>query len=105
MSDPRLTPARIEFRADGPPWAPDFGDVYHARIGALEQARAVFLAGTGLPARWAGRDRFCLLETGLGLAQNFLATWAAWRSDERRCGRLIHVGIERQADIGIHQAY
>jgi tRNA 5-methylaminomethyl-2-thiouridine biosynthesis bifunctional protein len=95
VSDPRLTPARIEFPADGPPRAPDFGDVYHARIGAMAQARAVFLAGNGLPARWAGRDRFCILETGLGLAQNFLTTWAAWRDDPRRCGRLMHVGIER----------
>lgn len=94
MSDPRLSPARIEFPADGPPRAPDFGDVYHARIGAMEQARQVFLAGNGLPDRWHGRDRFCILETGLGLAQNFLATWSAWRDDPRRCDRLIHVGIE-----------
>jgi tRNA 5-methylaminomethyl-2-thiouridine biosynthesis bifunctional protein len=95
VSDPRLTPARIEFPADGPPQAPDFGDVYHARIGAMEQARQVFIAGNGLPDRWRGRDRFCILETGLGLAQNFLATWAAWRDDPRRCDRLIHVGVER----------
>ncbi|MCK7493199.1 MAG: hypothetical protein MZW92_18370 [Comamonadaceae bacterium] len=53
-----IAPARIDFDADGLPHAPDFGDVYHARIGALEQARHVFLAGNGLPERWRGRARF-----------------------------------------------
>ena len=35
--------------------------------------------GNGLPGRWAGRDRFVVLETGFGLGLNFLATWRAWR--------------------------
>lgn len=73
-----LTPAHIAFDADGTPLAPDFGDVYHARAGALAQARQVFLAGNGLPERWAGQARFTILETGFGLGHNFLATWAAW---------------------------
>lgn len=89
-----LSPAHISFDADGLPQAPDYGDRYHARIGATEQARAVFLAGNGLPARWAGRADFTILETGFGLGQNFLATWQAWRDDPGRCTRLHYVAVE-----------
>lgn len=96
MKTTPITPARIEFGADGePPFAPAFGDVYHPRGGALEQARHVFLAGNGLPARWRGRERFVVLETGFGLGHNFLATWAAWRDDPHRCTRLWFVSIDR----------
>jgi tRNA 5-methylaminomethyl-2-thiouridine biosynthesis bifunctional protein len=89
-----VAPARIVF-GDGPPSAPDFGDVYHARAGALAQARHVFLGGNGLPQRWQGRTRFVVLETGFGLGHNFLATWAAWRDDARRCERLWLVSIDK----------
>jgi tRNA 5-methylaminomethyl-2-thiouridine biosynthesis bifunctional protein len=89
-----IAPARIVF-GDGPPSAPDFGDVYHPRAGALEQARHVFLGGNGLPQRWQGRARFVVLETGFGLGHNFLATWAAWRDDPQRCERLWFVSIDK----------
>lgn len=94
MKAARLTPASIAFPDDGPPAAPDFGDVYHPRAGALVQARHVFLGGNGLPARWAGRTRFVVLETGFGLGNNFLATWDAWRQDPQHCERLHYVAIE-----------
>ena len=55
----------------------------------------MFLGGNGLPQRWAGRERFVVLETGFGLGNNFLATWAAWRDDPQRCARLHFVSIER----------
>jgi tRNA 5-methylaminomethyl-2-thiouridine biosynthesis bifunctional protein len=90
--------ARIELGTDAdaePPFAPDFGDLYHPRIGAQAQAQHVFLHGNGLPARWAGRERFVIVETGFGLGNNFLATWAAWRQDPLRCERLHYVAVER----------
>jgi tRNA 5-methylaminomethyl-2-thiouridine biosynthesis bifunctional protein len=93
----RTTPivaAAIDF-AQGVPRAPAFDDIYHPREGALEQARTVFLAGNGLPERWRGRARFTILETGFGLGNNFLATWAAWRDDPRRCERLHFVSLEK----------
>jgi tRNA 5-methylaminomethyl-2-thiouridine biosynthesis bifunctional protein len=90
-----IRPGRLDFDAAGVPFAPDFGDVFHPAAGALQQARHVFLAGNGLPARWAGRDRFVVLETGFGLGNNFLATWDAWRTDPRRCARLVFVSIEK----------
>jgi tRNA 5-methylaminomethyl-2-thiouridine biosynthesis bifunctional protein len=90
-----IVAARIEFVAAQAPRAPDFGDVYHPREGAPAQAREVFLAGNGLPARWQGRARFTILETGFGLGGNFLAAWAAWRDDPRRCERLHFVSFEK----------
>ena len=76
-----IVPARIDFDSQGLAFAPSFGDVYHARAGAFAQTRHVFLGGNHLPERWRGRTRFVILETGFGLGNNFLATWAAWRED------------------------
>jgi tRNA 5-methylaminomethyl-2-thiouridine biosynthesis bifunctional protein len=94
-----IVPARVDFSSDSAPRAPEFDDVYHPRgpgsTGAIEQARDVFLAGNGLPERWRGRARFTILETGFGLGSNFLATWAAWRDDPRRCERLHFVSLEK----------
>ena len=95
MKTAPIRPARIAFDAHGVPGAPDFGDVYHARAGALAQCRHVFLQGNGLPARWQGRDDFVVLETGFGLGNNFLATWAAWRADPQRSRRLTFISVEK----------
>ena len=94
MSEP-LRPAHIDFSDAAAPRAPEFDDVYHARSGAFAQARHVFLAGNGLPQRWAGRTHFVILETGFGLGHNFLATWAAWRDDAQRCDHLWFVSIDK----------
>jgi tRNA 5-methylaminomethyl-2-thiouridine biosynthesis bifunctional protein len=90
-----LQPARIDFSDAGAPAAPDFNDLYHTRAGALAQAQHVFLGGNGLPARWAGRPRFVILETGFGLGNNFLATRAAWQQDPQRCDRLWYLAIDK----------
>jgi tRNA 5-methylaminomethyl-2-thiouridine biosynthesis bifunctional protein len=89
-----IVPARLARDTDGTLVAPDFGDIYHPRHGALEQARYVFLAGNGLPMRWRRRERFVILETGVGLGNNFLAAWAAWRDDTERCAQLHFISIE-----------
>jgi len=90
-----LVPARLAFAADGTPFSEAYGDVYHSAAGGPAQARHVFLAGNGLPGRWAGRGRFVVLETGFGFGLNFLATWRAWRDDPRRCDRLHFVSVEK----------
>lgn len=92
-----IRPAEVAFTAEGTPYSPQFGDVYHSQAGAWDQARHVFLAGNGLPQRWAGRERFVILETGFGLGNNFLATWQAWRGapSHARCDRLVFVSIEK----------
>lgn len=94
MKTSPLQPARIDWAADGTPFAPDFDDRYHPAIGAAAQARHVFLGGNQLPARWAGRDDFCIAEAGFGLGNNFIATWAAWREDGQRCRRLHYVALD-----------
>jgi tRNA 5-methylaminomethyl-2-thiouridine biosynthesis bifunctional protein len=88
-----LVPARLAFQ-EGIPYSEAFGDLYHSAAGGPAQSRHVFLAGNGLPGRWAGRERFVILETGFGLGLNFLATWQAWRADPSRCRRLHFVSIE-----------
>jgi tRNA 5-methylaminomethyl-2-thiouridine biosynthesis bifunctional protein len=87
--------AAVRLDADSAPWSNDYGDVYHARAGAMGQAQTVFLAGNGLPSRWQGRDRFVVLETGFGLGHNFLTTWLAWKQDPLRCQHLFFVSMDR----------
>ncbi len=97
MKTAPIRPARIAFGAgpDGAPRSLDFdADLLTAQAG-LARARQVFLPGTALPARWAGRAHFVVLETGFGLGHNFLATWQAWRDDPAHCARLCFVAIER----------
>ena len=59
--------------ADGTPFSGRYGDVYYTAADGPAQARHVFLAGNDLSARWQGRKRFVILETGFGLGLNFLA--------------------------------
>ena len=94
MKTTPIVPARIVIDDDGTPRSAEYDDVYHPRSGALAQARHVFLDGDALAARWRGKDRFVILETGFGLGNNFLATWAAWRADPERCRQLHFISIE-----------
>ena len=93
MAEP-LVPARLGFQ-EGTPCSEAFGDVYHSAGGGPAQARHVFLGGNDLPARWRGRSRFVVLETGFGLGLNFLVTWQAWREDAARCAKLHFVSVEK----------
>ena len=68
-------PAQLAWSEDGAPRAPTMNDVYFSKDGGLEETRAVFLAGCGLPEAWAGRDRFAIGELGFGSGLNALATW------------------------------
>lgn len=89
-----LQPGRLDFDAHGTPASALYGDVYHARAGALAQAWHVFIRGNDLPQRWAGRDSFTVCETGFGLGNNFLALWQAWRQSPQRPARLHMLSFE-----------
>ena len=95
MKTAPIVQATVDFSDAGAARAPQFGDVYHPASGAFAQARHVFLAGNSLPGRWQDRAHFTILETGFGLGNNFLATWAAWRDDPARCERLVFISIEK----------
>lgn len=95
MKTTPILAAEVDFSDPAAARAPAFDELYHPRSGAFTQAREVFLAGNGLPERWRSRTRFTILETGFGLGNNFLATWAAWRDDPARCERLFFVSIEK----------
>jgi tRNA 5-methylaminomethyl-2-thiouridine biosynthesis bifunctional protein len=105
-----IVPAQLTFDERGTPYSPLYDDVFHARAGGLAQAQHVFLSGNGLPQRWQGRQRFVVLETGFGQGLNFLATWAAWKSDPNRCARLDFFSVEkhpftRQDLATLHRGY
>lgn len=90
-----IHPAHLAFDEGGTPVSADYGDVYHAAEGGPGQARHVFLGGNGLPRRWAGRERFVILENGFGTGLNFLATWAAWQADPDRPMCLHYLAVEK----------
>ena len=105
-----IHPATLAFDSSGTPYSEKFGDVYHSADSGPDQARHVFLRGNDLPARWAGARTFTIVETGFGMGLNFMATWAAWRSDPSRCQRLHFVSVERhpfeRADLAaVHARY
>ncbi|MEM9739796.1 MAG: tRNA (5-methylaminomethyl-2-thiouridine)(34)-methyltransferase MnmD [Pseudomonadota bacterium] len=88
---PRLPPAPdLDWKPDGTPVARGFGDVYFSTANGLEETRAVFLAGCGLPERWAGRDSFTVAETGFGTGLNFLALWDLWNQARKAPDAWLH---------------
>ena len=106
----RIEPAEVAFDAEGTPYSPAYGDVYHSAESGPGQARHVFVGGNDLPRRWAHERNFTILETGFGLGLNFLATWREWRADPARCERLHFVSIEKHPFDGdalrtLHQRY
>lgn len=95
MPVPPLRPAQPVFARDGGARSEIYDDIYHSADGGPGQAQHVFLGGNGLPERWRGRARFTILENGFGTGLNFLATWAAWRADPDRPGRLHFLAVEK----------
>lgn len=92
----RTEPARLTFDAAGRARSTRFGDMYQPDVDGA-QARAVFLAGNGLPERWAShRGCFTVLELGFGTGLNCLETWRAWTASAgaRATASLAYVGLE-----------
>ena len=87
-------PPQLEWRETGPV-APDFNDIYFSSEGGLDEARAVFLSGCGLPDRWQGQDHFVIGELGFGTGLNFLATWQLWKETRPQDGWLHFISVEK----------
>lgn len=54
----------------------EFGETYGSRHGALSEARHVFLRGSGVESRLAGKQTTRVLEVGFGTGLNFLVSAA-----------------------------
>jgi tRNA 5-methylaminomethyl-2-thiouridine biosynthesis bifunctional protein len=83
---------------DGQPRSRRFGDVYFARESGRDETAHVFLAGNGLPERWAAlapHGRFTIGETGFGTALGFVCAWALWNEVAPPDARLDFVSVER----------
>ncbi len=80
----------LEWSADGAPRSAQYDDIYFQPGEGLDEARAVFLEGCGLPDAWSGRDRFTVGELGFGSGLNILALLDLWRR-RRQAGQRLQV--------------
>lgn len=69
-------PGKVSWAKGGVPVSDRFADPYFSLAGGLAETRHVFLAGNGLPDRFA--PGFHIAELGFGTGLNLLAAWAAW---------------------------
>ncbi len=74
MNSSAFSAARLSWQ-EGGLYSQDYADVYHQRDHALAESEHVFLAGNGLPDRFAEHDEFVIAELGFGTGRNFLNTW------------------------------
>jgi tRNA 5-methylaminomethyl-2-thiouridine biosynthesis bifunctional protein len=88
------TPSPLIWREDGLPQSSLYGDVYFSSVDGLAETRAVFLAGCGLPERFAERRDFVVGELGFGSGLNIAALLDLWRRERPEGGRLHIFSIE-----------
>jgi len=91
---PSQTNSPLVWGEDGAPRSRQFDDVYFSTSDGLAEARAVFLAGCGLPDAWRGRGRFVVGELGFGTGLNILALLDLWRRTREPGARLHIFSIE-----------
>jgi tRNA 5-methylaminomethyl-2-thiouridine biosynthesis bifunctional protein len=86
--DPAASP--LTWGEDGLPRSRLYGDVYFSAEGGLDESRAVFLTGCGLPDTWKGRAHFTVAELGFGTGLNIAALLDLWRRTAEP-GALLHI--------------
>ena len=84
----------LNWSNDGQPRSRLYDDVYFSAEDGLAEARAVFLAGCGLPDAWTGRGRFTVGELGFGTGLNIAALIDLWRRHRPAGGRLHVFSVE-----------
>ena len=85
---------RLIWTHDGSPRSERFDDIYFSQQDGLAEARAVFLAGCGLPEAWEARAHFCVAELGFGTGLNIAALLDLWCRAAPAGGRLSLFSIE-----------
>jgi tRNA 5-methylaminomethyl-2-thiouridine biosynthesis bifunctional protein len=93
-TDPSFADTGLDWSDDGQPRSRLYGDVYFSAEDGLAEARAVFLAGCGLPQAWADRRRFVVGELGFGTGLNILALIELWARTRPPGGQLGIFSIE-----------
>jgi len=82
MQNDQPEKARINWGDGDLPVSERFGEGYFSDGDGLAEARHVYLAGNGLPHRFA--PGFQVGELGFGTGLNMLATWHAWRKSGQK---------------------
>ncbi|QLF71214.1 tRNA (5-methylaminomethyl-2-thiouridine)(34)-methyltransferase MnmD [Peteryoungia desertarenae] len=71
------------------PYSTAFGDHFYCQSDGRLECSHVFLAGNGLPERWAGAQQFRIGELGFGTGLNACETWRQWKI-HRKAGTHLH---------------
>ncbi len=79
----------LEWRDGDMPYSPAFGDHFYCQTDGRLECGHVFLAGNGLPERWAGAQNFLIGELGFGTGLNFAETFRNWKL-KRAEGQHLH---------------
>lgn len=85
---------RLLWTDEGAPRSGRFDDVYFSREDGLAEARAVLIAGCGLPGAWTGRTHFTVAELGFGTGLNIAALLHLWRRERPPGARLSLFSVE-----------
>jgi tRNA U34 5-methylaminomethyl-2-thiouridine-forming methyltransferase MnmC len=72
----------LEWMEGDMPYSAAFGDHFYCREDGRAECGHVFLAGNGLPGRWAAGGTFTIGELGFGTGLNFCETWRVWTASE-----------------------
>lgn len=84
----------LEWRDGDMPYSAAFGDHFYCQTDGRLECGHVFLAGNGLPERWAGKDKFLIGELGFGTGLNFAETWRQWKAHRRDGQHLVFMSFE-----------
>ena len=76
------------------PYSTAFGDHFYCREDGRAECDQVFLAGNGLPERWAEGSSFVIGELGFGTGLNFCETWRVWKERAPPSAALNFVSFE-----------
>lgn len=87
--------AKLDWSRPETPAATEFGDIYFSTDGGLDETRAVFLGGCGLPEQWEDQTVFTIAELGFGSGLNFLASWQLWAKTAKPEQHLHFISIEK----------
>lgn len=91
MGEQERGPGEVVWSEEGVPLAPAYQDVYYSKSGP-GQGDLVFVEGSDLPARLASGEAITIVETGLGLGINLLASLRALVAAGR--GSMRHASVE-----------